>query len=139
MRNKFSLAVFLFFVVIHCAAQTGTIKGIVINNRTRERLPFAVVYINYTTLGTSANERGEFVLSNVPVGQQDLIATFVGHHHQKHKILVKEASEVSITIGLASKDLKEVSIRSKRDKNWSGNMKIQALFLGPRMLPVVRS
>jgi len=131
MRNKFSLAVFLFFVAIQCAAQTGTIKGIVVNNRTRERLPFAVVYINYTTMGTSANERGEFVLRNVPIGQQDLIATFVGHHHQKHNILVKEDSEVSITIGLESKDLKEVRIQSKRDRNWERQYeKFKRLFLG---------
>lgn len=131
MPNKFVLAIFFFFLAVQCIGQTGTIKGIVINNRTRERLPFAVVYINYTTISTSANERGEFLLKNVPIGQQDLIATFVGHHHQKHKIIVKEASEISITIGLESKDLKEVKIQSKRDKNWERQYeKFKRLFLG---------
>lgn len=131
MPRKLSLGLFLLFAAIECVAQTGTIKGIVINNRTRERLPFAVVYINYTTLGTSANERGEFVLKNVPVGQQDLVATFVGHQHQKHKVIVKDSSEVSITIGLESKNLKEVKIQSKRDKGWERQYeKFKRLFLG---------
>jgi TonB-dependent SusC/RagA subfamily outer membrane receptor len=131
MPRKLSLGLFLFFATIQCIAQTGTIKGIVINSRTRERLPFAVVYINYTTLGTSANERGEFVLRNVPAGQQDLVATFVGHHHQKHKIIVKDSSEFSITIGLESKNLKEVKIHAKRDKGWERQYeKFKRLFLG---------
>ena len=131
MSNKFSLAGFLFFIVMQCLAQTGTIKGIVVNNQTRERLPFAVIYINYTTLGTSANERGEFILRNVPVGQQDLVATFVGHHPQKHKIIVKDSAEVSITMGLESKNLKELTIRSKKDKNWEKQYeKFKRLFLG---------
>ena len=131
MSNKYSLSIFFFLFAVECIAQTGTIKGIVINNRTRERLPFAVVYINYTTIGTSANDRGEFVLRNVPVGQQDLVATFVGHHAQKHKIIVKDSAEISITIGLESTALKEVKINAKRDKNWDRQYeKFKRLFLG---------
>ena len=131
MRNKLSLSVFFLLVVAESLAQTGTIKGIVVNNRTRERLPFAVVYLNYTTIGTTANGSGEFVLRNVPVGQQDLVATFVGHHPQKHKITVKDSAEISITIGLETKDLKEVKIRAKRDKNWDRQYeKFKRLFLG---------
>ena len=131
MRNKLSLSAFFLLVAAESLAQTGTIKGIVINNRTRERLPFAVVYINYTTIGTTANNEGEFVLRNVPVGQQDLVATFVGHHPQKHKIIIKESAEISITIGLESKALKEVKIHAKRDKNWDRQYeKFKRLFLG---------
>jgi hypothetical protein len=131
MSTKYSLSVFFFLFAAECIAQTGTIKGIVINNRTRERLPFAVVYINYTTISTSANDRGEFVLRNVPVGQQDLVATFVGHHAQKHKIIVKDSAEIFITIGLESKALKEVKINAKRDKNWDRQYeKFKRLFLG---------
>lgn len=131
MLNKFPLSVIFVFLVAECIAQTGTIKGIVVDNRTRERLPFAVVYINYTTIGTSANDRGEFILRNIPVGQHDLVATFVGHHHQKHKIIVKDSAEVSITIGLESKQLKEVKIQAKKDKSWDRQYeKFKRLFLG---------
>ena len=131
MSIKFPLSVFFFLFVAECIAQTGTIKGVVINNKTRERLPFAVVYINYTTIGVTANSSGEFILRNVPVGQQDLVATFVGHHPQRHKVIVKDSAEISITIGLESKELKEVKIQAKRDKNWDRQYeKFKRLFLG---------
>jgi hypothetical protein len=72
MVNKSPIGFLLLFLAVQAFAQTGTIKGVVRNSRTDERLPFATVFINYTTLGTSANERGEFTLKNVPIGAHAL-------------------------------------------------------------------
>jgi CarboxypepD_reg-like domain len=82
-------------------SQTGTIKGVVINSRTYERLPFASAFINNTTISASADEKGEFILKNVPIGQHEL------------------------------NELREVKVHGKKDKNWQRQYeKFKELFLG---------
>src|SRR5690606_11439273 len=43
-----------------------------------EPLPFASVYIKNTTIGTSANSEGEYILS-VPRGRHEVIFQFMGY------------------------------------------------------------
>src|SRR5688572_6993233 len=131
MVNKSLFGCFLLFLVVQAFAQTGTIKGVVRNSRTNERLPFATVFINYTTLGTSADERGEFTLKNIPIGQHELVVTFVGHHYYQSKILVKDTTAMTITVRLQANELREVKVHAKRDKNWQRQYeKFKKLFLG---------
>ncbi len=131
MIKKFIVVWILILNVLHGLAQTGTIKGVAINSRTNERLPYASAFINHTTLGTSADEKGEFVLKNVPLGQHELIVTFIGHHFYQGKITIKDTAAITITIRLHSKELREVKIHSKRDKNWQRDYeKFKTLFLG---------
>ncbi len=131
MVNKSLIAWFCFFLVSQGFAQTGTIKGVVINSRTYERLPFATAFINNTTIRASADERGEFILKNVPIGQHELVVTFVGHHYYQSKIIVKDTTVMTITVRLQSNELREVKVQSKRDKNWERQYeKFKKLFLG---------
>ena len=131
MVNKSLLGCFLLLLGVQAFAQTGTIKGVVRNSRTNERLPFATVFINYTTLGTSADERGEFTLKNIPLGQHELVVTFVGHHFYQSKIVVKDTTAMTTTVRLEANELREVKVHSKRDKNWQRQYeKFKKLFLG---------
>ena len=131
MKYKALIGWFLFVLVGHTFAQTGTIKGVVINSRTYERLPFASAFINNTTIGASANEKGEFTLKNVPIGEHELVVTFVGHHYYQSKIIVKDTAAMAITVRLRSNELREVKVHSKKDKNWQRQYeKFKKLFLG---------
>src|SRR5688572_22801203 len=131
MVKKSLIAWFCFFLGSQCFAQTGTIKGVVINSRTYERLPFATAFINNTTISASADERGEFILKKVPIGQHELVVTFVGHHYYQSKIIVKDTTVMTITVRLQSNELREVKVHSKRDKNWERQYeKFKKLFLG---------
>ncbi|HYI78975.1 MAG TPA: carboxypeptidase-like regulatory domain-containing protein, partial [Chryseolinea sp.] len=131
MRSLPIIGLFLLFLGSHSFAQTGTIKGVVINSRTYERLPFASAFINNTTIGTSANEKGEFILKNIPIGQHELVVTFVGHHYYQSKIVVNDTIPMTITVRLKSNEMREVKVQSKRDKNWQRQYeKFKKLFLG---------
>jgi len=131
MIFKVLIAWFLLIVVSQGFAQTGTIKGVVINSRTYERLPFASAFINNTTISASADERGEFILKNVPIGQHELIVTFVGHHYYQSKITLKDTTAMTITVRLQSNQLREVKVHAKKDKNWQRQYeKFKKLFLG---------
>lgn len=131
MINKFIVVCILSFLAIHGLAQTGSIRGIVLNNKTYERLPYASIYLNHTTIGTSADDRGEFILKNIPFGQHELVITFVGHHNYQAKIIIKDTASLVLTFRLNSKQLKEIQINSKKDKAWEKQYeKFKKLFLG---------
>jgi hypothetical protein len=131
MRNNFLVVLLSLWAVVTCLGQTGTVKGIVLNNSTAEPLPFASVYINFTTLATSADKNGEFVLRNIPYGKHELIVSFVGHHPHQIKINIKDSIDKSLEIRLRPKEMRPVLIQAKRDKKWRSDLeKFKILFLG---------
>ena len=54
--------------------QTSKISGRVLDAKTLGPLPFANVFINNTTIGTTTDENGFFKLNNVPVGRNEVIS-----------------------------------------------------------------
>ena len=80
MRTVFVvLAVFALFINLN-GQDLGKIKGKVIDKQTREALPFVNLIIQGTTIGTTTNEQGEFVVKNVPLGYVKITASFVGYN-----------------------------------------------------------
>jgi hypothetical protein len=58
---------------------TQTIRGIVIDAKTRETLPAAnIVLVNENT-GTISDMEGRFVLQNIPVGRYNLRISCIGY------------------------------------------------------------
>jgi hypothetical protein len=131
MRNNFLVVFLSLWAVVTCLGQTGSVKGIVLNSSTAEPLPFASVYINFTTLATSADKNGEFLLRNIPYGKHELIVSFVGHHPHQIKINIKDSIDKSLEIRLRPKEMRPVLIQAKRDKKWRSDLeKFKILFLG---------
>jgi hypothetical protein len=123
--------VLISFVILRAQTTTGIITGRVLDSQTLEPLPFANVYINFTTIGTSANGNGDFVLTGVPLGTHELIASQVGHKSYQTKVQMKGADEVRLIIKLVGEVLKEVEVKSKRDVKWEGQLaKFRKLFFG---------
>jgi len=60
------------------AQTTGTIAGTVVNQNTRDPLPGAQVFVPDLNRGAIANETGQFVISNVPVGTHVVRAVLIG-------------------------------------------------------------
>lgn len=131
--TKYIFILFLIAVgIVHTAqAQTGTIKGNVSDSKTLTPLPFATVYINHTTFGVEANEKGEFELANIPFGTHELIASFVGHEAYQSKIIVSDSLPVIVTIRLSPITMKAVEVSAKKDNKWKKQFeKFERLFLG---------
>ncbi|HRX01355.1 MAG TPA: carboxypeptidase-like regulatory domain-containing protein, partial [Cyclobacteriaceae bacterium] len=70
-------------------AQTGTIKGKIVDAQTREALPFGNVFVNNTTLGTAGDVDGNFEFKNVPFGQSELVFSYVGYKQSVRKVVVE--------------------------------------------------
>ncbi len=83
MANVLKSGLVLMVIAIFAAASvfagsTGRVKGKIINKKTKEAVPFAVVQIDGTTMGAQADPNGEFLIINVPPGMYSITANLTG-------------------------------------------------------------
>ena len=77
MKQIIYTLVFLQLISNGTSAQpTLTIAGDV-SNADHIKLPNCSIFINRTSKGTISNSKGEFVLSNIPMGKHQLIVSCV--------------------------------------------------------------
>ncbi|HMJ67822.1 MAG TPA: carboxypeptidase-like regulatory domain-containing protein [Cyclobacteriaceae bacterium] len=113
--------------------QTGSVSGRVIDSETLEPLPFANVFINNTTLGMATSTEGEFSIRNIPVGEPEIVFSFVGYQTYQTTLNVKDGEDVRLNIKLVpmKEQLAEVKITGTRDKAWERQLKkFEKTFLG---------
>ena len=129
---KISVIAFCFSLPLAAFAQ-GQIKGTVADQSTREFLAFANVFINNTTVGTTTDEKGEFLIKSGPVGQVELVVSYVGYQTYQQKIQVADGQLTELTIKLmpVTNELQEVQVHDVRDKSWEKKFrKFEKEFLG---------
>jgi TonB-dependent receptor len=76
-----NLAVFLMiiFSLTASAQNTGTLRGKIIDAHSNDELPGANIIIEGTSIGTTTDIRGEYRLSNVPVGKRIVVFSYLGY------------------------------------------------------------
>ena len=128
----------ILFVVCYwllsISLQAQTISGKVIDAKTLEPLPFANVFINNTTIGTTSEMNGEFKLKNVrQPAVYEVIFSFVGYESFKMKVSLSE-NELKIgTIRLtpAKVELSSLEVTGTKDTQWEKKLKkFKRIFLG---------
>jgi TonB-dependent starch-binding outer membrane protein SusC len=95
----FSLAFFLA-TTFSLLAQTGNVNGKIVDSN-NEALIGANVVVKGTTIGTITNIDGNYVLQNIPVGQQTLVASFIGYVSQEIPVTVTAGSSTEVNFKLA--------------------------------------
>ncbi len=79
---------------------TYTISGTVVDSATGERLPYATVVVQKTSLGTYTNAQGYFVLPKVPSKNRTIVASAVGYRQRVYLVGFGHAF-VNVTLDLA--------------------------------------
>ena len=74
------------------AAQTGSITGRVVNEQTGEPMSGVQVSIQGTNVGALSTANGQFIITNVPVGNRIVVARFLGFQEAVNR-------EVNVTEG----------------------------------------
>ncbi|MEQ9414289.1 MAG: carboxypeptidase-like regulatory domain-containing protein, partial [Cyclobacteriaceae bacterium] len=112
----------------------GTIRGVAIDSTSRESLPFANIFVNNTTIGTSADQNGEFALKNLQPGFNDVVFSYVGYNPRIIRFYVADGATISagdIALMQKPEEMEEVQVSSKRDKEWEKKLKsFEKFFLG---------
>ncbi len=112
-----NIKVFLTLIIIAFTklvfSQNGNISGKVIDEKTGETLPGAVVLIKGTTIGSNTDLDGKFFISNLLSGKYTIECRLVSYDTKIVEGLflkIGETANVTITLNAASNDLGVVEI-----------------------------
>ncbi len=72
------------------------IQGHVINSTTGEHIPFINVTIEGTTIGTTTDTEGHYMLINVPAGKHIIVASAVGYDTVQKTIVVTKGEHLHV-------------------------------------------
>ncbi len=138
--KKFHLLLILIFfplqnILIAQSYSHVKITGRVIDASTGKPLNYVNVFIANTTLGDAADETGNYIIPNVPIGSYELIASMIGYEIQKKALQVYNSKERKINFELKPKALQreEITVAAKYPKEWKKNLKIfKRIFFGKK-------
>lgn len=128
MKSSLKLLLcFWWLLVVRVNAQppTATLTGTVIDAKTERPLPFASVFLNNSTRGTTADENGNYRLTNIPLGTHEVVASMLGHTTARQTIRLSEARTYTIPLKLESNgtELTAVSVTARRSGLWQRQVK----------------
>ncbi len=94
MRSLFTLLSFICMALVPAtlSSQVGSIRGHVYDASNGEPIIFANLVIEGTTIGGNSDEQGFFTLTDIPVGEQNLIVSYIGYEDITTLVSVKESS-----------------------------------------------
>lgn len=81
--------------------QTGSVRGVVKDRSTGETMPGANVLVRGTLIGASTDFDGKFLLTNVPVGQITLEASFIGFLPSTRQVQIVAGQTITVNFDLA--------------------------------------
>lgn len=111
--KRISLSFFIFFIGSAVFSQSLKISGFVINEETKELIPYVNIRIAGTTQGTSSNLEGKFILT-VPSVKSKLIFTVVGYK-KKEIVLTELNTEIKIALKPEPIQFMEIVVGSDED------------------------
>lgn len=87
-------------------------------------MPFANVYLNATTRGTTTNEQGQFSLPRIPLGVVEVVASFVGYQPLRKTFRIESAQPRKVIFRLKPSDhtLATVMVRGNL-KKWQQHLR----------------
>lgn len=114
----------MLITTISSIAQTQTVRGQVIDKVSEKPLPGASIRVPGTDLGSLADENGNFILKNVPVGRIVLQVTFNGYKPITiPELLVTTGKELVLEFGMEEmvKQMDEVVVKGFSKKGRAAN------------------
>ncbi len=133
MKKIIFLALFYQLFISGFAQNFSSLSGKVIDAKTKEPLPGAVVYLANTVIGTSANADGSFELTKIPPGKYDLSVSMIGYKSVSQPIIFSGNSVYDYLITMTDQAvlLKEVTVVAHQEKQrHSDYAKFVRTFLG---------
>ncbi|MDD2889600.1 MAG: TonB-dependent receptor [bacterium] len=117
----FSILLLCFSVKTFAAHINGFVK----DASNGEKLAYANVYLEGTTIGGSTSEKGYYIIQNVPSGKYTIVALYMGYKTIKKDIELKEKN-ITLNFELSPDviKMKEVTVTAKRmgfEKNIEGS------------------
>ena len=96
----------------------ANVYGHVKDAKTGEHLPYVVIQIKGTTIGTTTDKTGHFFLKNLPEGSFVIEAKYMGYSTQSQSITIKHdtSKELNFTLSPSDFSLDEVVVSANRNE-----------------------
>ena len=134
--KKILFITFLALSQFVVAQDKGTLKGLLTDKETNnEPLPFANVLIKGTSIGTTTDFDGNYIL-NVPAGNHIVVFSFLGYKTIEKPVTIKEDETVTINQVLSAEEgvsLDEIVVRSSNTKE-----SVSALLLDQKKAVILK-
>lgn len=99
-----------FIFPIATSTYASNINGIVTDKLTDEPLIGSNVFLVGTAFGAASDLDGSFVLKNIPVGNYEIKASFIGYKPLSYKIVVEENKNIEIKFSLDAESIEGETI-----------------------------
>jgi len=119
IRLKYWFLLFVFLVsasLLNCYSQTvekTVIKGVVIDAKTGDPIPFVSVVLKNTTTGTVTDDNGRYLIETV-LKAGDIAFSFLGYETESRTIETGKTQIINIKLNQTSFAIGEVIIKPKR-------------------------
>ncbi len=134
-----SLLLPLFIFSLSVSAQTGSLRGSILDKDTGNPIIYANVILEGTNYGASSDENGFYVFSKIPVGTYKLLTTYIGYKNYEGTIEIKDNRIISHSIYMESESIQlaSVSISAAKEQRKSEVMvsKLEVLPTEIKALP----
>ncbi len=96
------------------------LRGRVTDATTGQPLPFASVFINASTRGTTTDDQGYYRLTGVPLGTIEVVASYLGYQPARQKIRLTGGlfPTVNLVLKPSAALLNAVTVTAKGSKTW---------------------
>jgi len=94
------------------------VKGTVVSETDRQPVPFASVFINNSTLGTTTDENGHFSLQRLTPGKHELVVSLLGYEKYFTVITVPQEQPLTIRLREKSTQLNQVTVNAYDKDGW---------------------
>jgi CarboxypepD_reg-like domain/TonB-dependent Receptor Plug Domain len=115
-------------------SQGVSITGRIVDSETLEPLPYAHVYIDQTTIGTTSDINGEYIFEHINDGDYKLVFSYVGYElfNKTIKVIGRDV-RLSVRLMPQKELLQAVEVKGSKDKEWENQLKqFHRVFFGEK-------
>ena len=132
LSGRMTILLLLVSTLLTYAQPAAVLTGYVTDAATGKPMPFANVYINGSTRGTSTDEKGFYTLTGVPQGTVEVAASFVGYQSASRKIRFDSPApqKADFQLKVSEQTLEAVTVRANPKLRERHLRQFKRLFFG---------
>ena len=116
---RYTLSLFTFLLSCPGLFSQSTLTGKVIAKDSRQPLASVSIYLNNTSIGTTTDDQGIFIIRNAPMGKYRLVATSIGYESFDTLIDTRKANqELMISLNIKPQELEGFDVSPADPDGW---------------------
>ena len=108
----------LFVSLIFLLHSYGSVSGFVSDASYGERLAYANIYLENTTLGSATNDKGYYIIHKIAPGAYKIVFSYIGYERFESDIIVGKNEKLTINVELKPSliEVEEVTVSAERTR-----------------------